>query len=306
MFEARFQTFDDPQPAQTGPRVQALRAELARRGLAGFIVPRADRHQNEYVPAVRGAARLADRLHRLGRRRRRAGRPRRAVRRRPLHAAGARRRSTPRCSRSCRLAETPPERWLEQNLPAGGKLGYDPWLHTADGAERLAQGLRQGRRDARRRPSPIRSTRSGPTGRRRRSAPVVLHDLRFAGEDAADKLDAHPRRDREAARRRAGDLRSAHRRLDLQHPRRRRRAYAAAARLRHRAAGGPADALSRRPQAHQRGARTARRARRGARARRRSTGDLAALGAAQAHRAARSGDRRRRAGAHHRPRPAAR
>ena len=50
MFEARFQSFDDPQPAQTGPRVQALRAELARAELSGLILPRADRHQNEYVP----------------------------------------------------------------------------------------------------------------------------------------------------------------------------------------------------------------------------------------------------------------
>jgi len=32
------------------PRVAALRAELAKRGLDGFVVPRADRFQNEYVP----------------------------------------------------------------------------------------------------------------------------------------------------------------------------------------------------------------------------------------------------------------
>ena len=50
MFEARFQSFDDPERAATGPRVAALRADLEKRGLAGFIVPRADRHQNEYVP----------------------------------------------------------------------------------------------------------------------------------------------------------------------------------------------------------------------------------------------------------------
>src|SRR5688572_8499730 len=51
MFEARFQTFDDPaEPTASASRVAALRAELARRGLTGFIVPRADRHQNEYVP----------------------------------------------------------------------------------------------------------------------------------------------------------------------------------------------------------------------------------------------------------------
>ena len=33
-----------------------MRAELAARGLAGFVVPRADEHQNEYVPP--GAERL--------------------------------------------------------------------------------------------------------------------------------------------------------------------------------------------------------------------------------------------------------
>src|SRR5258705_13618391 len=32
-------------------RVRKLRDELGRRGLAGFIVPRADEHQGEYVPA---------------------------------------------------------------------------------------------------------------------------------------------------------------------------------------------------------------------------------------------------------------
>ncbi len=52
MFEARFQTFEDAnQRAASAARLAALRAELTRRGLAGFIVPRADRHQGEYVPA---------------------------------------------------------------------------------------------------------------------------------------------------------------------------------------------------------------------------------------------------------------
>jgi Xaa-Pro aminopeptidase len=49
MFEARFQSFDDPVPVKTGSRVQALRDELSRRGLNGFIVPHADRFQNEYT-----------------------------------------------------------------------------------------------------------------------------------------------------------------------------------------------------------------------------------------------------------------
>ena len=88
-------------PAASGPRVRRCAPSWPARALDGFIVPRADRHQNEYVPpseerlawltgftgSAGTAIVLADK--------------RRAVRRRPLHAAGARRRSTPRCSRSC-------------------------------------------------------------------------------------------------------------------------------------------------------------------------------------------------------------
>src|SRR5579862_634432 len=40
----------------TASHLLDLRAELARRGLDGFIVPRADEHLGEYVPA--GAERL--------------------------------------------------------------------------------------------------------------------------------------------------------------------------------------------------------------------------------------------------------
>src|SRR5262245_57411572 len=52
MFEARFQSFDDSsERAQSAARVAELRTELKRRGLDGFVVPRADRQQNEYLPA---------------------------------------------------------------------------------------------------------------------------------------------------------------------------------------------------------------------------------------------------------------
>jgi len=51
MFEARFQTFEDSgERGASASRLAALRAELKRQNLDGFIVPRADRHQNEYVP----------------------------------------------------------------------------------------------------------------------------------------------------------------------------------------------------------------------------------------------------------------
>src|SRR5271169_1723475 len=51
MFEAHFQSFEDRgERGASAGRVQTLRAELKRRGLDGFVVPRADRYQNEYVP----------------------------------------------------------------------------------------------------------------------------------------------------------------------------------------------------------------------------------------------------------------
>lgn len=58
MFESVFQTFSETtDPSQGAARAAALREELARRELDGFVVPRSDEHQNEYVP--KGAERLA-------------------------------------------------------------------------------------------------------------------------------------------------------------------------------------------------------------------------------------------------------
>ena len=45
-----FQSFDAPtSPEQGPPRLASLRELLAKRGIDGFIVPRADAHQGEYV-----------------------------------------------------------------------------------------------------------------------------------------------------------------------------------------------------------------------------------------------------------------
>src|SRR5258706_12546454 len=53
-----FQTYDDTSDAATcAPRLKALRTELAKRGLDGFVVPHSDQHMGEYLPAY--AERLA-------------------------------------------------------------------------------------------------------------------------------------------------------------------------------------------------------------------------------------------------------
>ena len=51
MFEAHFQTFEEPEGGVAlAARLSALREELARHKLTGFVVPRADQQQNPTEP----------------------------------------------------------------------------------------------------------------------------------------------------------------------------------------------------------------------------------------------------------------
>jgi Xaa-Pro aminopeptidase len=187
MFEARFQSFDDrTEPAAAPGRVAALRGELRRRGLDGFIVPHADRHQNEYLPpseerlawltGFSGSAGvalvLADRalLFVDGR-----------------YTLQAREQTDPAVFVIEHLVERPPETWIEQNFAPGTKLGYDPWLHTIAGAEKLAKACEAAGASL----VPVESNPVDTIWSDRPApplGPVVLHDLRFAGEEASAKL----------------------------------------------------------------------------------------------------------------------
>ena len=85
------------------------------------------------------------------------------------------------------LVETPPDRWIETNLTSADRLGYDPWLHTVESAERLAKACAAaGATLVAVEPDLIDAIWSD------RPAPplgaVTLHDLRFAGEAAEEKL----------------------------------------------------------------------------------------------------------------------
>jgi Xaa-Pro aminopeptidase len=187
MFEARFQNFDDrTEPAAAPDRVAALRAELERRGLDGFIVPHADRHQNEYLPP--SEERLAWLTGFSGS----AGVAMVLADRAVLFVDGryqlqAREQVDASIFLIEHLIERPPESWIEGNLTAGTKLGYDPWLHTIAAAEKLAKAAEAaGATLVSVDTNPLDAVWSGrpapPLG------PVVLHDLRFAGEDASTKL----------------------------------------------------------------------------------------------------------------------
>src|SRR5713101_4198908 len=187
-FHAQFQTFDDPQDtSESVPRLVALRAELERRGLEGFVVPHADRFQNEYLPP--SEERLAWLTGFTGS----AGAAIILAERAVLFVDGrytlqAQDQTDPKLFATEHLVDKPPSAWIESNLKAGQKLGFDPWLHTAEGAERLAKACSNvGAILVATEPNPI------DAACRNRPAPphgaVVPHDLQFAGESAAQKLD---------------------------------------------------------------------------------------------------------------------
>ena len=166
------------------------------------------------------------------------------------------------------LVDPPPENWLARHLAAGDRLGFDPWLHTSAAAERLACGLRQGRRRAGR--GRQQSARFG-VDRAPAAAARPGHRSRHAifRRGRGRKAQPDPARNRPPRRRCAGAVGFARGGLDLQHPRRRRLAYAAAAVLCAGAEGRPPHHVHRSPQAFQQRPRPSRTARRCRRSRRR-------------------------------------
>ena len=188
MFEAHFQTFEEPESGVAlGARLAAFREELARRKLAGFVIPRADQQQNEYVAP--SEERLAWLTGFTGS----AGIAVVLTHQAALFVDG---RYTLQAAKQVDikawqiepLADPPPERWLEQHLSAGDRLGFDPWLHTSAAADRLAAACAKAGAELvavdgnpvdavwTERPAP-------PLG------PVAVHGLQFSGEREADKLD---------------------------------------------------------------------------------------------------------------------
>ena len=187
MFEAHFQTFEEPESGVAlTARLSAFRAELARRKLTGFVIPRADRQQNEYVApseerlawltGFTGSAGLAIILAQQA----------------ALFVDG---RYTLQAAKQVDgkawsiepLADPPPENWLAAHLIAGDRLGFDPWLHTTAATERLAAACANAGAEliavdtnpldsvwTERPPPPL--------------APVTVHGTQFSGETETDKL----------------------------------------------------------------------------------------------------------------------
>lgn len=186
-FHARFQSFEETADGSAGPgRLAALRAELARRGIGGYVVPRADAHQNEYVAP--GEERLAWLTGFTGSAGLLIVLPEVAALfvdgRYTLQAAA---QVVTGAFTVVPLAETSPERWLEANLPVGLSLGFDPWRTTLDGRDRFARAVANAK-------GVLVSVAEDPVARlwtdrpEAPRAPLRLLDAALAGEETPSKL----------------------------------------------------------------------------------------------------------------------
>ncbi|ABE63526.1 peptidase M24 [Nitrobacter hamburgensis X14] len=187
MFEAHFQTFEDPEGGVAlTSRLATFREELVRRQLTGFVIPRADQQQNEYVApseerlawltGFTGSAGLAIVLAKQA-----------AVFVDGRYTLQAAKQVDTQAWGIVSLVDPPPESWLAGHLRAGDRLGYDPWLHTSAAVERLAKACtKAGAELVPVETNPVDSIwidRPAPP-----LGPVTIHGATFAGEPEADKL----------------------------------------------------------------------------------------------------------------------
>src|SRR5215471_13289984 len=175
----------DFDPLSRPLRLERLREELAERGLDGFIVPRADEHQGEYVPprgqrlawltGFTGSAGLAIVLR---------DRAALFVDGRYTLQAGA--QVDTGLFEIHHLIEEPPAEWAATALQPGAVLAYDPWLHTPHDVERFRGGVEMAG-------AVLCAVPENPLDRvwseqpASPIAPVMPHPERFAGESAQSK-----------------------------------------------------------------------------------------------------------------------
>ncbi len=179
-----FQSFEATTRPQDGPpRLAALRERLLRAGVTGWLCPRADAHQGEYVAArderlawltgFTGSAGFAIVL------------PDRAG----LFVDGRYRvQARLQCAAEftpVNWPETRPADWLRAALPNGGVIGFDPWLHTPQEIETLTRGLKDSAITLQpmiNQIDPLWADQPGPP-----AGPVFPHPTEFAGESLASK-----------------------------------------------------------------------------------------------------------------------
>lgn len=172
-------------PADHARRLARLRDELRRTGLDGFIVPRTDEHQGEYI------SRRARRLEWLTGFSGSAGvavilADKAAIFVDGRYTLQVKDQVDLSLMEPLHLTDRPPEDWLAATAAAAARVGYDPWLHTERDIARYRKAAARAGAEltpvdenpvdaiwADQPPPPL--------------SPVEAHDIAFAGEDAASK-----------------------------------------------------------------------------------------------------------------------
>lgn len=182
-----FQSFEShSDPRQGTERVPLLRQELRRTGIDGFLVPRADEHQGEYVAArsdrlkwltgftgsAGGAIILADRavIFVDGR-----------------YTLQVRYQTDGDTFSYDSLVDNPPAKWLADNLHSSARLGFDPWLHTIAETKSLRTAVDKAGGEL----VPLAVNPIDTIWQDRPEAPkgaVAIQPIGFAGELAKDKI----------------------------------------------------------------------------------------------------------------------
>ncbi|MEA4838919.1 MAG: aminopeptidase P family protein [Rhodospirillaceae bacterium] len=174
-----------PATDKTGHPLDRLRRLMAEKGIDAYLVPRADEHQGEYVPAS------AMRLQWLTGFSGSAGIAAVTLKRAALFIDGrytlqAATQTDPARFELCRIETHRPDVWLEEALSPGAKLGIDPWLHTPDAVERLRAACLRAKAEL----VPLDGNLVDAlwTDRPHPPAePAVPHPLIFAGRSSAEK-----------------------------------------------------------------------------------------------------------------------
>ncbi|KXU30916.1 X-Pro aminopeptidase [Sphingobium sp. 22B] len=169
-------------------RLKALRAQLVRDELHGFVVPLTDEHMSEYVGAY--AQRLAWLTGFQGSAGSAVVLPEEAAIfvdgrytlqvREQVDGAHWQYESVPQTSVAA---------WLGEHAPVGGRIGYDPWLHTRAWVKAASEALAErGAELVAVDTNPVDAIwpdRPAPS-----DAKLVVHEDRYAGQSAAEKRQA--------------------------------------------------------------------------------------------------------------------
>ena len=167
-------------------RLTLLRRELKRLKLSGLLVPRQDEFQGETVAAY------AERLKWLTGFSGSWGVAIVGLRKAAIFVDGrytiqVRQQVNSKLFTPQHLMDEPPAKWIEKNLRKGDRLGFDPWLVTADQARRFAEACAKvGASFVAVTRNPIDTIWDDQPARP--MAPITTHPTQFAGRSAADKL----------------------------------------------------------------------------------------------------------------------